>query len=123
MPDMNLTELQALAAQQHAGRETARAFADSVRASIGSRIQWIRLFGSLARGDWMGADESDIDVAVIVRDMTDEDARTIVRLASAQTWQTGFVISRRVFSPVEFAGLQQRELRLARDILDEGFAL
>ena len=120
---MNLTALQSLAAQQRAAREAARTFADSVRAGMGPRIEWIRVFGSLARGDWMGADESDIDVAVVVRDMTGEDARQIVRQASAQTWKSGFVISPKVFSPAEFAGLQQRELRLARDILDEGLAI
>ena len=120
---MNLVALRELATQQAAARAAAGALAARVRAEFGERVEWIRLFGSLARGDWMGPDESDVDVAIVVRERVDADVARIVRLASQQLWKDGFVFSARIFSPAEFQRLQERELRLARDILDDGYLL
>lgn len=120
---MNLTALQELAAQQTSARASAQRFADDVRRAFGDRVHWIRLYGSLARGDWMGPDESDVDVAIVLRDKTAEDVSRIIHLTTEHLLRTGFVFSPQIFSPVEFQQLQDRELRLARDILDEGHVL
>lgn len=117
---MNLAALHELAAQQASARKAAQALADRVRGEFGDRIEWIRLYGSLVRGDWMGPDESDVDVAFVVHQRTRDDEARIIRLSSEQLWQSGFVFSPRVFSPEEFQTLLDRELRLARDILAEG---
>lgn len=120
---MDLAALHELAAQQAAARAAARSYAARVREEFGPRVDWIRLFGSLARGDWMGPDESDVDIAVVLKDRSGGDASRLVRQATAEMLARGFVISPRVFSPDEFRQLQERELRLARDILVEGVPL
>ncbi len=120
---MNLAPLRELAAQQAAARAAAQAYAARVRAEFGPRVDWIRLYGSLARGDWMGPDESDVDIAVALRDKSDPDAHRLVRLGTEEMLASGFVISPRVFSSDEFHRLQGRELRLPRDILTEGVPL
>ena len=117
---MNLTAIQELAAQQTAARAAAQRFADDVRREFGDRVQWIRLYGSLARGDWMGPDESDVDVAIVLRDKAEVDVSRIIHLTTEHLLRTGFVFSPRVMTPQEFQHLQDRELRLARDILAEG---
>ncbi|MBM3855933.1 MAG: nucleotidyltransferase domain-containing protein, partial [Verrucomicrobia bacterium] len=95
---MDLAPLQELAAQQAAARDAARSYAARVRTEFGSRLDWIRLFGSLARGDWMGPDESDVDIAVVLKEEAAEDAPRLVRLAHEEMLASGFVISPRVFS-------------------------
>jgi predicted nucleotidyltransferase len=123
MAVMDLRPLQELADQQTAARESACDYARRVRAALGERLAWIRLYGSLARGDWMGPDESDVDVAVVIREKADADVRLVLSLASAQLYRDGFVFSPRVFSPEEFQRLVDRELRLGRDIIEEGILL
>lgn len=120
---MDLQPLQELARQQAAALTSARDYAGRVRESLIDRIEWIRLFGSLARGDWMGPDESDVDIAVVVRGKTDGDVARIVSLANGQMLRDGFVFSPKVFGPEEFQRLLDRELRLGSDILDEGIRL
>jgi len=120
---MDLASIQRLAAQQDAARDAARSYAARVRSEFGTRVNWIKLFGSLARGDWMGPDESDVDVAVVLHGRTDEDSERSVRLATDEMLASGFVISPRVFSTDEFLRLQERELRLPRDIMTEGETL
>jgi predicted nucleotidyltransferase len=117
---MNLAELQELAAQQRAARQAAADFASVVRRALGRRVEWIRLYGSLARGDWMGPDESDIDVAIVLRERSDEDVDRIIRLTTEHLTKSGLVFSPRVFTAEEFDTLLARELRIARDIVDEG---
>jgi predicted nucleotidyltransferase len=117
---MDLAALKELAAQQQAARNAAAHYAGRIRTDLGSRVQWIRLYGSLARGDWMGPDESDVDVAIVVEGKTAADINRIIRLGTDEMLRTGFVFSPRVFTPEEFQELVDRELRLARDILGEG---
>jgi predicted nucleotidyltransferase len=117
---MDLAVLHELAAQQAAAREAAAELARRLRGEFGDRLVWVRLFGSLARGDWLGADESDVDVAIVIRDKRNADIDQIIHLASDHLLRSGFVFSPRIFTPEEFADLQGRELRLPRDILNEG---
>jgi len=120
---MSLAEIRQLAADQTAARAAAEGFAVLAREAFGDRIAWIRLYGSLARGDWMGPDESDVDIAVVLRDRTDADIALVVNLATRQMLNSGFVISPMLFSPAEFEALHRRELRLPREILEQGIVL
>jgi predicted nucleotidyltransferase len=120
---MSLAEIRQLAADQAAARVAAEGFAAQLRKAFGDRLAWIRLYGSLARGDWMGPDESDVDIAVVLQDRVDADIAPVVDLATKQMLTSGFVISPLVFSPREFAELHQRELRLPREILAQGVVL
>jgi predicted nucleotidyltransferase len=120
---MSLAELRQLAADQAAARVAAKAFAAQVRETFGDRVGWIRLYGSLARGDWMGPDESDVDIAVVLQGRTDADIASVADLATRQMLLGGFVISPMLFSPAEFDALHQRELRLPQEILEQGIVL
>lgn len=82
----------------------------------------LRVFGSHARGD---ADEdSDIDVAVIVRELTESERTEAIDLALA-AWKVARCtgpLSPLVWSDVELADRVHSERRIAHDILDEGVA-
>lgn len=83
----------------------------------------IRLFGSLARGDWLGPDESDIDVAILVDHREFQEEMALVDLATRVGWKYAVTVSPRVFSVAEFGELRARELALAEDIVAEGVDL
>ena len=118
---MSLAEYQRLADEQAAARDAAQRFADQVRKTLGTdRVVWIRLYGSLARGDWRGADESDVDVAIVLEGRTGDDDRAIGVLAHQELMTSFFVISPKIFSPAQFYELHARELRLPREILEQG---
>lgn len=90
---------------------------------MGPRVSWIRLFGSLARGDWLGPEESDVDVVVMVDRREFREEMELVDLATRVGWKHGLTISPKVFSIEEFERLRARELALAEDILAEGVDL
>ncbi|MBI2815077.1 MAG: nucleotidyltransferase domain-containing protein [Opitutae bacterium] len=119
-----LDEAQELAEWQGRARASAAAFAGAVRAEFGPRVRWIRLYGSLARGDWLGPDESDIDLAVVLdrREPTDEDRIFALAGAMSRT-HDDLVLSPRVFAAAEFARLLERELLYAEEVMREGVPL
>lgn len=120
---MIIAEATHLAAEQAKARLAAADYATAVRARMGERVRWIRLFGSLARGDWLGPEESDVDVAVVVDRREFREEMDLVDLATRVGWKHGLAISPKVFSADEFERLQARELALAEDILTEGVEL
>lgn len=120
---MILAEAALLAQQQAAGRVAAADFAAKVRREFGIRVGEIRLFGSLARGDWLGPDESDIDVAVLLKGCTRTDEMRLVELAGQVSREHDLVVAPRGFSPEEFEVLRERERALALAIVREGAQL
>ena len=50
--------------------ETLRELKESLESFLGDRLMRVLLFGSMARGDYN--DESDMDVAIIIRGLTRE---------------------------------------------------
>lgn len=120
---MILEEAALLARQQAAARVAAESYARAIRAEFGGRVEKIRLYGSLARGEWLGPEEADIDVAVLLRGLVRADEMRLVELAGELSRGCGMVISPRAFSPEEFAGLLARERALALDIEREGVTL
>ena len=120
---MILTDAEQLATEQAQARQAATEYALAVRARLGTRVRWIRLFGSLARGDWLGPDDSDVDVAVEVDRREFREEMELVDLATRVSLKYAVAITPKVFSTEEFAGLRARELALAEDILTEGIVL
>jgi predicted nucleotidyltransferase len=91
---------------------------------FGSRLRSLRLFGSHARGD--ASPESDADVAVVVRDLSDAEQDWAIRAAYDAWRENGY--SGPLPSPLVWSELQQldrtrAERRIARDIAEEGIAL
>jgi uncharacterized protein len=62
---------------RHDERAALRALCDWLRTQFGSRLVDLRLFGSRARGE--GHEFSDLDVLVVVQDMTSDDRWAIWR--------------------------------------------
>lgn len=79
------------------------------------------LFGSRARGDY--SDESDVDVAILVRRLTREMKHRILDKVAEIELEYLLPISVLVFSEDEFDHLKYRERRIAIDIEREGILL
>jgi len=101
-------------------REALAAYAQRLRDRFGSRVRFVRLFGSWARGE---ADEdSDVDVAVVVEQLTRDEWRQAVGDAVDVDLDTRTTLSPFVVSGDHFDLLIHRERRIAADILKEGIA-
>lgn len=79
------------------------------------------LFGSRARGDYN--EDSDVDVAIIVRGLTREMKNKILERVAAIELKYLLPISALVLSEEEFNRLKRRERRIALDIQKEGIPL
>lgn len=88
---------------------------------LGSETFKLILFGSRARGDY--SEESDLDVAVIVRGLTREMKNRILETIAEIELESLLPISAIVFSEDEFNHLKKRERRIAIDIDKEGLHL
>lgn len=105
-------------------RAAAAAFAAAARAEFAGRVRWIRLYGSLARGDWAGPDDSDIDLAVVLDRREPSDLGRLVSIAAQVAAAHGdLVLSPRVFAEAEFEAMRARELLFAEEVMREGTPL
>ena len=93
----------------------------SLETFLGDRLVSMVLFGSMARGDYH--DESDIDVAVIVRGLTRELKGRILDEVAELELEHHMPLSVFVLSEEEFNRLKKRERRIALDIEAEGIPL
>jgi uncharacterized protein len=98
-------------------------FASAVRSRFGTRLADLRLFGSHARGN--AGEESDVDVLVLIEDVTRAEADEVAGMAAdaGLLEDACIVLSPLVRSPEAFEALRRRELRIARDIDREGIPL
>jgi len=88
---------------------------------LGDRLVNILLFGSRARGDF--SDESDIDVAIIVRELTQKLKDKILDEVAQLELEYDMPISLLVFSEEDYHHLKKRERRIVLDIEREGIPL
>jgi len=79
------------------------------------------LFGSRARGDYH--DDSDVDVAILVRGLTREMKKRILEEVAEFEIEHLLPISALILSENEFNHLKMRERRIAIDIEREGVFL
>jgi predicted nucleotidyltransferase len=96
-------------------------YAARLRARFGDRLRFVRLFGSLARGDAHAG--SDIDVAVVIDDLRVDEWREAVGLAADVQLEHDETLSPFVLSAERFEQLRAGERRVALDILGEGVPL
>jgi predicted nucleotidyltransferase len=101
-------------------REALAAYARHLAVRFGSRLRFVRLFGSWARAE--AREDSDVDVAVVVEALTRNEWRDAVGDAVDVELATGVTLSPFVVSGEHFDLLCKRERRIARDILEEGIA-
>jgi predicted nucleotidyltransferase len=96
-------------------------FAALVRAHFGERIRDVRLFGSAARGD--SREDSDLDVLVVVDDLTDAEGREIAYLAGDVLTEHGVLVSAFTQSTARWRELGLRERLIVREIERDGVPL
>ncbi len=93
----------------------------SLETLLGERLVRIALFGSRARGDY--GNESDIDIAVLVRGLTSDLKDQILDKVAQIEFEYLSPLSVLVLSEDEFNHLKGRERRIALDIETEGVSL
>jgi predicted nucleotidyltransferase len=102
-------------------RTALAVLAERLRSLLGSSLARLVLYGSRARGD---ADpDSDIDVAVIVRDAGPRERDRIFEAVADVELETGVPLSTLILSEPDYNHLLKRERRLALDIEKEGIEL
>jgi predicted nucleotidyltransferase len=101
--------------------ETLRELKESLETFLGDRLLRMILFGSIARGDY--TDESDIDVAIIIRGLTRELKHQILDRVAEVELNHLMPVSALLLSEEEFNRLKKRERRIALDIEGEGIPL
>ena len=94
---------------------------ESLKLSLGDSLIKMVLFGSRARGDY--DEDSDIDIAIIVRSLSKEVKNKIFNQVAEIELKYLRSISSIIFSETEFNRLKERERRVALDIESEGILL
>lgn len=94
---------------------------ESLKLLLGDSLIKMVLFGSRARGDY--DEDSDIDIAIIVRSLSKELKNEIFNQVAEIELKYLKSISSIIFSETEFNRLKERERRVALDIESEGILL
>ena len=94
---------------------------ESLKLSLGDSLIKMVLFGSRAKGDY--DEDSDIDIAIIVRNLSKELKNKIYSQVAEIELKYLRPISAIIFSETEFNRLKERERRVALDIESEGILL
>ncbi len=98
----------------------ARCYRRLLEGRFGARLAMTRVFGSQARGD--GDVDSDIDVLVVIRGLTEQERTEAIDLA-VDAWKTSRStgpLSPLVWSECEFEDRVRSERRIAADVMAEG---
>lgn len=101
-----------------ATRTAVEEFSRRVRARFGDRVVKLVLFGSHARGE--ATEESDVDILVVIDDLTPSDGREIDEIVGDILTRMDVVLSPLVLTAARFAELRARERRIAREINRDG---
>ena len=88
---------------------------------LGDSLVSLKLFGSRARGDY--DEESDIDIAIIIRGLSRKLKNQILTQVAEVELKYLVPLSTIVFSEEDFNHLKRRERRIAQDIEREGIPL
>jgi uncharacterized protein len=97
------------------------AFVAELRVRFGARLRLLRLFGSHARGE--AGPDSDVDVLVVVDDLTRAERTAIIYLAADLDLEHDAGLAPLAMSAAHFAELRARETGLVLDIEQEGVPL
>lgn len=94
---------------------------DWLQQRFGTRLDRLLLFGSRARGE--GSDDSDLDVLVVVQEMTSAEGREIAHFCGGLLTQHDALVAPFALSRERFDRLRQRERRIAIEITRDGVPL
>lgn len=85
---------------------------------FGTELLEMRLFGSWARGE--AHEDSDVDVFVLLRTLTDDQWRDVVNEAAAVGLQLDLTVSPTIFDLARFQAWRRQERGLVMDIERQG---
>lgn len=102
-------------------RPALDAYRERLRAVFGERLREIRLFGSHARGE--ANEESDVDVLVVVDNLTDLEIGTAAGEAAPIMLSAGIPLSPLPISTERLDALRKSERAFARELDEEGIRL
>jgi len=102
-------------------KKAIRLFETRLRHIFSKRLIVLKIYGSIVREErW---EESDLDILVLVRDLSWEEKRRVWNKATNVNIECDTMISPLVLKPEEFQELRDRERRIALDIDREGISL
>jgi len=110
--------MEALTAAERASLEE---LATWVRGRFGTRLQRLELFGSRARGEGNG--DSDLDVLVVVDELTSAEGREIAGTCGDLLTRHDVIVSALTLASSQLALLADRERLLARELARDGIPL
>jgi len=99
-------------------QQAVTAYAAAVRAAFAARVHQIVVFGSHARGE--ATPDSDVDVAIVVDDLTGAEGRELAYLAGDILTEHDVLISTFTASTARMNELRARERLIAQDIARDG---
>lgn len=102
-------------------RPALEAYQERLRSAFGARLREVRLFGSFARGE--ATETSDVDVLVLVDDLTSLEMLTAVGEATPVLLDTGLPLSPVAMSTEHFEALRRGERAFARALDQDGIRL
>ena len=105
-------------------RDALEPFCARVRALFGPRLRELALFGSRARGVWGEVTEdSDVDVLVVVDDLTGPEARAVAYAAGDALTEHDVIVAPFVVATTHMERLRSRERTIALEIARDAIAL
>jgi predicted nucleotidyltransferase len=104
-------------------RQIAMEFRRRLPAEVSNRLRKLIIFGSRARGD--AADDSDLDVIVLVDRKSPELEAKLDDVAYSVMWDHDFrpIISLKVFDETKFKNLVDKGFSFYRNVIQEGIVL
>ena len=93
----------------------------AVRGRFGSRLRELALFGSRARGE--GHEHSDVDVLIVVDDLTGAEAREVAHDCGDLLTAYDVLVSPFIVSAEHIARLRSRERLIAAEIARDAVPL
>ena len=100
--------------------QAAHDFATRLRERFGSRVLWVRLYGSQARGE--STERSDVDVLAVVRALTWNEKVEAIDFAFDVGLASGLHVSPVVMADDDFDQLVRRESSFASNVLRDGIS-
>jgi uncharacterized protein len=92
-----------------------------LRRRFGARLMRLVLFGSHARGE--ATEDSDVDLLVVVEDLTPADAREVDAAVGDILTRRDVLLSPLLLSAARFDELRARERRIVAEIERDGIAV
>lgn len=101
-----------------ASEEDIERFAERVREELGDRVERVILFGSYATDEYVPG--SDVDVAVILSEVRQEDDRELWDIAEDFRFEEDLNFSPKIFESAEFDEKVRKDYSFYNEVSEKG---